>query len=717
MGKTNNSALRDFFAGNAAPMLLSDAVLSSTAYIYACGNASAVLLFSTVSLIYSVLIFALYEKLRVFGKTWLTTIVVAVLTIFIFSFAPFLSDIRYIHDISLWFMEPSRFTGVHYGTTYMLILSMGYIIISCLYYFTKVRYRGVFLFLICLCPFCLFAKTFTPIPVICPIIIMTLFFLIMTGSADRKKNFHESGNGYLRCTLAFVLAVTIIASFFPKAESAPFRENFDEFITGVSIGTQGIADYNDFSESSSSATSGNNDDEKIVMRFYGSPPKFIKRQCFNLYNSGDNTWSYLGNANEGDSNWNEYIKFEDPGVFYSEAGISSDTTNRNCRVQYENGNVHAIYTPDNLVSVKLHNSARPVFRTELDEYFIEYRQGDEIKSYFLEFSDINIIPEFSQKFTDEYASGLLDSENSEVIESAVSYLITKNQAKKYDQILLSQDMLNTCYSTISGRNRVAELAKSLTEKCECDYDRAKALEAYFHGSEFIYDKEFTTPNTYPDYFIFTSKRGACAAYATAMTLMCRELGMTARYCEGFLISKHSSDGNFFYVTSADSHAFVQVWIDGYGWTAFDPTSPTTDDGYFDMTFIFVGGAAAVFFLAGALVFILKPIIREAKSVRRIKRARGTEQYILIYRKINAKLNGYLKKRSNTFTPADTAGLCGELFGYDLSGFIQDYETAVYGGRADENTDNRPVYEGFIKAYKAKLRHERKRRKNGDLSRR
>ncbi|MBP5605966.1 MAG: transglutaminase domain-containing protein, partial [Ruminiclostridium sp.] len=542
MVKTNNSALTGFFAGNAAPMLLSGAVLSSTAYIYACGNASAVLLFSTVSLIYSVLIFALYEKLRVFGKTWLTTIVVAVLTVFIFSFAPILSDIRNIHDITLWFMEPSRFTGVHYGTTYMLILSMGYIIISCLYYFTKVRYRGVFLFLICLCPFCLFAKTFTPIPVICPIIIMTLFFLIMTGSADRKNNFHEFGKGYLRCTLAFVLAVTIIASFFPKAESAPFRENFDEFITGVSIGTQGIADYNDFSESSSSTTSGNNDDEKIVMRFYGYPPRFIKRQCFNLYNSGDNTWSYIGNANEGDNNWQEYIRFEDPSVLYSEAGISDETVHKNCRVQYENGSVHAIYTPDNLVSIRLQNSARPVFRTELDEYFIEYRQSDEIKSYLLEFSDVSINPEFSQKFTDEYASELLDSENDEVRDSAVSYLIAKNQAKKYDRIILDHDMLNTCYSSVSARNRGAELTQSLTETCGSDYARAKALEAYFRGGDFIYDKDFTSPNSYPDYFIFTSRRGACAAYATAMTLMCRELGMTARYCEGFLISKYSDEG-------------------------------------------------------------------------------------------------------------------------------------------------------------------------------
>ncbi len=714
MGKTKNSALRDFFAGNTAPMLLSGAVLSSTAYIYACGNASAVLLFSTVSLIYSVLIFALYEKLRVFGKTWLTSIVVAVLTVFIFSFAPLLSDIRYVHDISLWFMEPSRFTGIHYGTTFMLILSMGYIIISCLYYFTRVRYRGVFLFLICLCPFCLFAKTFTPIPVICPIIIMTLFFLIMTGSADRKNSFHESGKGFFYCTLAFVLVVTIIASFFPKAENAPFRENFDEFITGVSIGTQGIADYNDFSESSSSTTSGNNDDEKIIMRFYGYPPRFIKRQCFNLYNSEDNTWNYFGNANEGNSNWNEYVRFEDPTVFYSEAGISYDTVNKNCRVQYENGNIHAIYTPDNLVSVKLQNSDRSIFRTELDEYFIEYRQNEEITSYFLEFTDTSIIPEFTQTFTDEYASMLLDSENDAVRDSAVSYLIAKNQAKKYDKVLLSQDILNTCYSTINGRSRVKELAMSLTQKCDCDYDRAKMLESYFRNSDYIYDKDFTSPNTYPDYFIFTSKRGACAAYATAMTLMCRELGMTARYCEGFLISKYSSQGNFFYVTSADSHAFVQVWIDGYGWTSFDPTSSFTDDGYFDMTFIFVGGVAAVLFLAGALAVILKPFIREARSVRRIRRARGTEQYILIYRKINTILNSYLKKRFNIFTPADTAVLCAELFGYDLSGFIQDYETAVYGGRADEKTDNRSVYEGFIAAYKAKLRYERKHRKNGSL---
>ena len=238
---------------------------------------------------------------------------------------------------------------------------------------------------------------------------------------------------------------------------------------------------------------------------------------------------------------------------------------------------------------------------------------------------------------------------------------------------------------------------------------AKAIEQYLLGNGFVYDREFTSPNGYPDYFILNSKRGTCTAYATAMTLMCREAGLTARYCEGFWIQKYDNRG-YWYVTTADSHAFVQVWLEGYGWTTFNPTNSDTDSGYRDPTFLIVGGIALLLAMIGVTGMILRPIFAESSYTGRIKRSRGTAQYRLIYNKMSRMLNAYLGSRENTLTPVETADKINELFGYDISAFAGKYENAVYGGIEPTGDSEEHVYLGFREAYRNRIKQDKKERK-------
>ncbi|MBP3853987.1 MAG: hypothetical protein IK990_00045 [Ruminiclostridium sp.] len=709
MDKTPRPTIAGFLKDNAAPMLLSASVISSAAYIYAGDSDEAKTRFALISVVYALFLFAVYEFLRRTGKGWLSTIAVGAMFVASFSLGSRLLDMRNTNDLMLWFMEPSRYTEIHYGNTYALIAIMGFVLISCLYYFTRIRYKGVFVFLICLCPFCLFAKTFTDIPVIFPIIIMTLFFFIMTGNSGKTAAFTETGWGSLLSTAAFVLTVTVIASFMPKIDSAPFRENFDEFITGVRIGAPGNADFNDFSDSSSIATA--NDDDTVLFMFYGDNPEYVKRQCFNQYNISDNTWGYYGNPNEGSSRWERFTRFEDPSILYEAAGFESGSSaERTTWVRSASGAVHALYTPDNMTSVELYESDRKIFRTESDEYFVGHEGSDYVSAYLINWTYSDIDPEFTEMFTDELAVDISENGSSEAAAAAESYLRAKEEAEQYNELLLSDRIMDGCYSDRNARTRVRELAAEITSGCGSDFEKASALSDFFRGGEYIYDSEFTTSDGSPDYFIFVTKRGACAAYATAMTLMCRELGMTARYCEGFLVQKQTESGSYYFVTAADSHAFVQVWLDGYGWTVFDPTSAVTDGGYFDMTFIYVGAAALMIVLIGAVTVFLRPRVIELHYRNKMKASRGTAQYSMIYRKINKMINEYNGSKTNTLTPTDTASVCADLFGYDIGGFVQEYESAVYGGYADEKADNSAVYTGFVRAYREKLKEERKQKK-------
>lgn len=83
-----------------------------------------------------------------------------------------------------------------------------------------------------------------------------------------------------------------------------------------------------------------------------------------------------------------------------------------------------------------------------------------------------------------------------------------------------------------------------------------------------------------DKFLFESKKGYCVHYATAAALMYRMYGIPARYVTGFKVLADSFKENEQHewcadVTDARQHAWVEIFIDNYGWVPVDVT-PSQD---------------------------------------------------------------------------------------------------------------------------------------------
>lgn len=70
--------------------------------------------------------------------------------------------------------------------------------------------------------------------------------------------------------------------------------------------------------------------------------------------------------------------------------------------------------------------------------------------------------------------------------------------------------------------------------------------------------------------------GHCEYFASAMCLLLRSYGIPARLCAGFSCDAKDERGHFV-VTTGDAHAWVEVWFEGEGWVAFDPTPPGTGE--------------------------------------------------------------------------------------------------------------------------------------------
>ena len=122
--------------------------------------------------------------------------------------------------------------------------------------------------------------------------------------------------------------------------------------------------------------------------------------------------------------------------------------------------------------------------------------------------------------------------------------------------------------------RVKDLAIELTSQADNDYDRAKALESYL--IQFPYtlmpgmlpqDRDFV------DYFLFDGKEGYCTYYASAMAILCRLVGLPSRYVEGYIMPPVPSSDGLFYITNLQAHAWAEVYLEGFGWTPFEPTAP------------------------------------------------------------------------------------------------------------------------------------------------
>jgi transglutaminase-like putative cysteine protease len=122
-------------------------------------------------------------------------------------------------------------------------------------------------------------------------------------------------------------------------------------------------------------------------------------------------------------------------------------------------------------------------------------------------------------------------------------------------------------------NEVLLMAEQWTQGATNPFDAMQALANAFtrHGYAYSTTNPDPLPNQDAVETLLQTKSGYCTWYATAMTVMARELGMPARIAVGFTNDGYDQATKQYIVHGSDSHAWTQVYFPGYGWINFEPT--------------------------------------------------------------------------------------------------------------------------------------------------
>ena len=127
---------------------------------------------------------------------------------------------------------------------------------------------------------------------------------------------------------------------------------------------------------------------------------------------------------------------------------------------------------------------------------------------------------------------------------------------------------------VSGvTERVKELAAAITEGCDSDFAKGKAIETFLRSYPYSTDTDLRDNESFIDEFLFETKQGYCVHYASAMVMLLRLNHSPARLVEGYCCDySYQNPNRSFTVYGSSAHVWPEAYLSGFGWVRFEPTA-------------------------------------------------------------------------------------------------------------------------------------------------
>ncbi|HEU4481017.1 MAG TPA: DUF3488 and transglutaminase-like domain-containing protein, partial [Actinomycetota bacterium] len=119
---------------------------------------------------------------------------------------------------------------------------------------------------------------------------------------------------------------------------------------------------------------------------------------------------------------------------------------------------------------------------------------------------------------------------------------------------------------------VEEVLDEWTGDAKTPFDQLRALQARLRGFDYTLEPDLPTTDDYLSEFLLEVQAGYCQQFATAFAVMARMLDIPTRVSVGYLPgSASAAEADTFTVQGTDAHAWPEVYFEGLGWIAFEPT--------------------------------------------------------------------------------------------------------------------------------------------------
>jgi len=119
---------------------------------------------------------------------------------------------------------------------------------------------------------------------------------------------------------------------------------------------------------------------------------------------------------------------------------------------------------------------------------------------------------------------------------------------------------------------IKTLSDDLTRGAVTPYEKLVAIKKYLN--RFQYEQKAIAPSKTEDgvaMFLYSTQKGNCLNFSSAMVVMLRSVGIPARLCTGYLHGDLDEKTGKYIVRSRHYHAWAEVYFPGYGWIEFETT--------------------------------------------------------------------------------------------------------------------------------------------------
>lgn len=644
-----------------------------------------------------------------------------------------LSDVNDFSDFIRWFFSGSEAVETRTSFIFTLTVMMSFMFTSAAYYFTKLIYRSSVVILITLIPFALAVKTLTRLPdgyAVIAAAVNAIFFVFYSRKAITEGAVPK-GKSTLVVYTDFTVAVILLALLIPKPSVAPYYEKFEELTSRFQFGGTDESSYIGRYKNSSGVTDDLRRGESVLLYSVNTPsPVYTKTQVFDIYDAEKGAWFEVDEM-LGSKKWQENA----PLLSYEKLGAAAE----NVYGGEEFAQYYDVVETESYATIYTHNYPAvyvlaPLRATELllsnvrAEYNARTPEGEIFTNNRLLPVDANYRLSFYTEdiFSRLIANGACDT-TAEKFGLDLSAVLDSCEEDTEDYKVAKQ-FCNMHYNAMEYAGKtvtdvspeIQALADEITAGLEYDYQKAAAIEQYFHGNGFRYDLMYEPPeeSDTPEYFIFESKTGICSDYATAYTLLARAAGLTVRYVEGFVMQPSETTPYLHFIYTDNAHAYPEVYVPGAGWMVFEPTPASIissgsenddDDNRTDPWAVLFTAIIAVVVIGIFIVLALvAPKIMEAFFRIRVKLSDNNRAVIMLYNRHAANMERKFEISCKPLTPEQLDTCTVEKTLLTLEPLTKPFVKACYGGMKVEESEKTEAFECYKKQYKA-IRKIKKRK--------